>query len=206
VNVGESILDLVGPLGHATNLEESDNTLLVAGGIGIAVLYPQAKYLKSIGKKVTCVMGARDKGHLTYVEKMQEFCDELIVMTDDGSYGKKGFVTVAVDELLNKNEKGFDLVFAVGPLRMMEAVCKITKRYDVHTVISMNPIMIDGTGMCGSCRLTVDGKTKYACVDGPEFDGHQVDFNEVISRNDYYKDIEAAHRCRLTGEMANGKN
>ena len=204
LNEGDRLLDLVGPLGMATHLDGHNNVMLVAGGIGVAVLYPQAKLLRSQGKKVTCIMGARSKDLLSYVEQMREVCDELIITTDDGSYGIKGFVTVVLQEMLQNSPGVYDLVFAVGPLRMMQAVCNVTKPFGVATVVSMNPIMVDGTGMCGCCRLTVGGEVKYACVDGPEFDGHKVDFEEVINRNRFYDEIEKEHLCRLTGERKNG--
>lgn len=201
MNEGDCLHDIVGPLGVATDLSESDKILLVAGGIGVAVLYPQAKYLKSIGKKVVCVMGARNVSLLAYLEEMKQVCDELYVTTDDGTYGEKGFVTNVVQRIFEQDKNAYDLVFAVGPLPMMRAVCNVTKTFGIHTVVSMNPIMIDGTGMCGCCRLTVGGVVKYACVDGPEFDGHQVDFDEVINRNRYFSEIEKQHVCNLTGEV-----
>ena len=204
INVGESIMDIAGPLGKATDLHTASNILLVAGGIGVAVLYPQAKLLKSQGKKVICVMGARKLSLLAYLNKMKSVCDEVIVMTDDGSYGRKGLVTDAVDELISIEKRAFDVVFAVGPIRMMHAVCNVTKKSNTHTIVSMNPIMIDGTGMCGGCRLTVGGSIKYACVDGPEFDGHMVDFDEIDNRSRYFEDIEREHVCRLTGGKKNG--
>ena len=200
MNEGDCLHDIVGPLGKATHLD-ADKILLVAGGIGVAVLYPQAKHLKSLGKKVVCVMGARNVSLLAYLKEMQEVCDTLYVTTDDGTYGEKGFVTNVVQRLFDQDKNAFELVFAVGPLPMMRAVCNVTKEIGVKTVVSMNPIMIDGTGMCGCCRLTVNGVTKYACVDGPEFDGHEVDFNEVINRNRYFVDIEKEHVCNLTGEV-----
>ena len=201
MNEGDCLHDIVGPLGVATDLSESNKILLVAGGIGVAVLYPQAKYLKSIGKKVVCVMGARNVSLLAYLEEMKQVCDELYVTTDDGTYGEKGFVTNVVQRIFEQDKNAYDLVFAVGPLPMMRAVCNVTKTFGIHTVVSMNPIMIDGTGMCGCCRLTVGGVVKYACVDGPEFDGHQVDFDEVINRNIYFSEIEKQHVCNLTGEV-----
>ena len=200
MNVGDCLHDIVGPLGKATHLD-ADKILLVAGGIGVAVLYPQAKYLKSIGKKVVCVMGARNVSLLAYREEMEKVCDKLYVTTDDGTFGEKGFVTTVVQRIFEEDKNAYDLVFAVGPLPMMRAVCNVTKSLGVKTVVSMNPIMIDGTGMCGCCRLTVNGVTKYACVDGPEFDGHEVDFDEVINRNRYFSEIEKQHVCNLTGEV-----
>ena len=200
MNEGDAIHDMVGPLGKATHLDV-EKILLVAGGIGVAVLYPQAKYLKSIGKKVVCVMGARDVSLLAYLDEMKEVCDELFVTTDNGSFGEKGFVTTVVSRIFEADKNAYDMVFAVGPLPMMRAVCNVTRELGVKTIVSMNPVMVDGTGMCGGCRLTVGGVTKYACVDGPEFDGHEVDFDEVMNRNSYYREIEQKHVCNLTGEV-----
>lgn len=199
MNVGDCLHDIVGPLGKATHLD-ADKILLVAGGIGVAVLYPQAKYLKSIGKKVVCVMGARNVSLLAYREEMEKVCDKLYVTTDDGTFGEKGFVTTVVQRIFEEDKNAYDLVFAVGPLPMMRAVCNVTKSLGVKTVVSMNPIMIDGTGMCGGCRLTVGGETKFACVDGPDFDGHLVDFDEAMHRGTMYKDFETHARdeeCNL---------
>lgn len=196
--VGDCVEDFVGPLGNPTDLSEFKNVILVGGGIGSAVIYPQASELKRLGKSVTAVLGARTGDLIIHEAEFKDRCDELIIMTDDGSYGKKGFVTDALKDLL---ECGlYDCVFAVGPLPMMRAVCNLTKGYGVKTVVSMNSIMVDGTGMCGGCRLTVDGKIKYACVDGPEFDGHLVDFEEAINRSKIYKTAENEAYCRLTGE------
>lgn len=195
---GDKVADIVGPLGNATDLDEYQKILLVSGGIGGAVTYPQIKYLSSVGKTVDNIMGARNKDLLIYKENFDKYARRNYVMTDDGSFGEKGFVTNKLEELLN-GEK-YDVVFAVGPLRMMQAVCNLTKKYGVKTIVSMNSIMVDGTGMCGGCRLTVDGKTKYACVDGPEFDGHLVDFEEAINRSTYYREQEQNHVCRLRGK------
>ena len=195
---GEYIADFVGPLGNATDLDEFRNIVLVGGGIGTAVIYPQAKSLTASGKSPTVIIGARNKELLMYEDGFRANSKNLIVMTDDGSYGQKGFVTQALENLLNE-DKSIDCVFAVGPLPMMRAVCNLTRPYGVKTIVSMNSIMVDGTGMCGGCRLTVGGETKYACVHGPEFDGHAVDFDEAISRSKMYKNQESAHVCRLTG-------
>ncbi len=196
MNEGDALCDFVGPLGNATDLSEFKNILLVAGGIGAAVIYPQAKQLFSENKKSDVILGARNVDLLTYVDEF-EACSNLHLITDDGSSGKKGFVTDEICEVVG--EKKFDCVFAVGPLPMMKAVCALTKELGIHTVVSMNSIMVDGTGMCGCCRLTVDGKTKYACIDGPEFDGHLVDFDEAISRSKIYREHENAHKCNLRG-------
>ncbi|MBP5308425.1 MAG: sulfide/dihydroorotate dehydrogenase-like FAD/NAD-binding protein [Clostridia bacterium] len=197
-NEGECIADFVGPLGNPTDLNEYENVVLVGGGIGSAVIYPQTAELKSAGKKVTVIVGAKTKELIIHEDDFRARADELFLMTDDGSYGEKGFVTDALKKLLDRG--GYDCVFAVGPLPMMRAVCKLTENYGVKTVVSMNSIMVDGTGMCGGCRLTVGGKTKYACVDGPEFDGHLVDFDEAINRSKIYREQEAEHYCRVTGE------
>lgn len=196
MNEGDALCDFVGPLGNATDLSEFKNILLVAGGIGAAVIYPQAKQLFSENKKSDVILGARNVDLLTYVDEFKA-CSNLHLITDDGSSGKKGFVTDEICEVVG--EKKFDCVFAVGPLPMMKAVCALTKELGIHTVVSMNSIMVDGTGMCGCCRLTVDGKTKYACIDGPEFDGHLVDFDEAISRSKIYREHENAHKCNLRG-------
>lgn len=193
--VGDTVYGFVGPLGNATDLSEFKNVVLVGGGIGTAVIYPQAKELYG-NKKVDVIVGARNKDLVMYEEEFRNHSDELYVMTDDGSYGEKGFVTDKLKQLLDGG-KNYDCVFAVGPMPMMRAVANLTREYGVHTVVSMNSIMVDGTGMCGGCRVSVGGEVKYACVDGPEFDGHLVDFDEAIARLGYYKEIEAEHKCRL---------
>lgn len=197
-NEGDYISDFTGPLGNATDLSEYKNIVLVAGGIGGAVIYPQAKQLKADGNPSTVILGARTKELLIYEQGFSESAKELIIMTDDGSYGTRGFVTDALKNKLDAN-CGVDCVFAVGPLPMMRAVCNLTRQYGVKTIVSMNPIMVDGTGMCGGCRLTVGGKTKYACVDGPEFDGHEVDFEQAMARGKTYRETEAEHKCRIRG-------
>jgi len=204
VKEGECIADIVGPLGNATHLDCKKEAILVAGGAGIAVLHPQAWLLRSLGRRVTIIYGARTADQLVYIDKLKKLCDDLIITTDDGTMGMKGNAGVALTQLLTERRDEFDLTFVVGPLPMMKAMCSITKQFNIKTTVSMNPIMIDGTGMCGCCRLTVGGEVKYACVDGPEFDGHQVDFDEVMNRNRYYSDIEKEHVCRLTGEKRNG--
>jgi ferredoxin--NADP+ reductase len=200
MKAGDSVYDFAGPLGKATDLNDYGSALLVGGGIGTAVIFPQAKYLKAQGKRVDVIVGARNKSLIMYEEELKKNCDNLFIATDDGSYGQKGFVTDVVRELFEKNPKAYDVVFAVGPLVMMKAVSLVTKPFNVHTVVSMNSIMVDGTGMCGGCRLSVGGVTKYACVDGPEFDGHLVDFDEAINRSKFYRDYETEQICRLTGE------
>lgn len=199
LSVGDSICDFVGPLGKPTDLSGFDKILLVGGGIGSAVIYPQAKQLMLENKAADVIVGARNESLVIYENDFKKFSNEFFVMTDDGSAGEKGFVTDKIKNLLDEGRK-YDCIFAVGPLPMMKAVCALTKKYGVKTIVSMNTIMVDGTGMCGSCRLTVDGKVKYACVDGPEFDGHLVDFDEAINRSTFYKEQEKEHVCRLTGE------
>lgn len=200
LSVGDSICDFVGPLGKPTDLSGFDKILLVGGGIGSAVIYPQAKQLMLENKAADVIVGARNESLVIYENDFKKFSNEFFVMTDDGSAGEKGFVTDKIKNLLDEGRK-YDCIFAVGPLPMMKAVCALTKNYGVKTIVSMNTIMVDGTGMCGSCRLTVDEKVKYACVDGPEFDGHLVDFDEAINRSKFYKEQEKEHVCRLTGEI-----
>ncbi len=195
---GDYIADFVGPLGNPTDLTEYQNVVLVGGGIGAAVIYPQAKQLKADNKQITTIEGARDKSLLLYTEQFKKLSDRFFVMTDNGSMGEQGFVTTKLKELIDNGDK-IDAVFAVGPMPMMRAVSNLTRDYKIPTIVSMNAIMIDGTGMCGCCRVTVDGKTKYACVDGPEFDAHLIDFDEAINRLTIYKDIEKEHICRLRG-------
>jgi len=197
---GDFLADFVGPLGNATDLTEYQNVLLIAGGIGCAVIYPQAKHLSDSGKPADVILGARNKELLMYVGEFQTYSKNLYLVTDDGSYGEKGFVTDKLRGLLLSG-KQYDVVMAVGPLMMMKAVCAVTKEFGIHTVVSMNSTMVDGTGMCGGCRVTVGGETKYACVDGPEFDGHLIDFDEAASRSSFYKEIEHEHVCRLRGEI-----
>ncbi len=201
LNEGDALTDFVGPLGKPTDLTEFHKILLVGGGIGGAVIRPQAKALKAAGKSVTSVLGARTKELLVYENELSETSEALFVCTDDGSAGKKGFVTDCVKELLERENHGFDCVVAVGPLGMMRAVCKLTEAFGVHTVVSMNSLMVDGTGMCGCCRVTVGGVVKYACVDGPEFDGHKVDFDEAINRARSFREIEDEHNCRLKASI-----
>lgn len=198
IKVGETLHDFVGPLGNPTDLSRFKSILLVGGGIGSAVIYPQAKQLKKDNKSVDVVVGARNVSLLMYTDEFKENSDNLYLVTDDGSNGKKGFVTDEIKELVDGGKK-YDCVFAVGPLPMMRAVCNLTKELGIETIVSMNSMMVDGTGMCGCCRLTVGGETKYACIDGPEFDGHMIDFDEAISRSKIYREQEQAHVCNLRG-------
>lgn len=199
ITEGGRIADFVGPLGNPTDLSEYNNIVLVGGGIGTAVIYPQAKRLQGEGKAADVIVGARTKELIMYEKEFRAAARDLYLTTDDGSYVRKGFVT---DVLRERIEAGanYDCVFAVGPMPMMRAVCKLTENYGIKTVVSMNTIMVDGTGMCGGCRLTEDGKIRYACVDGPEFDGHKIDWDEAMNRSRVYRAQEQAHLCRLTGE------
>ncbi|MDP4182257.1 MAG: sulfide/dihydroorotate dehydrogenase-like FAD/NAD-binding protein [Bacillota bacterium] len=199
---GQELLDFVGPLGTASHFENIKKAAVIGGGLGTAIAYPQAKKLHNLGIEVHSVIGFRNKDLIILENEMSKVSNKLIVATDDGSNGIKGFVT---DELKKLIEQGntYDLVIAIGPLIMMKAVCILTKQYDIKTIVSMNPVMIDGTGMCGGCRVTVGGNTKFACVDGPDFDGHEVDFDEAIRRQMMYKSFEKQaledHACRLGG-------
>ena len=196
---GEYIQDFVGPLGKATEIEGLKNVCVVGGGVGCAIALPVAQALKAQGTKVTGIIGFRNKDLVILEDEFRACCDELIIMSDDGSYGQKGVVTMPLEEKI-KAGANFDEVITIGPLIMMKFVVKTTKPYNVKTVVSMNPIMVDGTGMCGGCRLTVGGKTKFACVDGPDFDGFEVDFDEAMHRGTMYRDFEAHAReaeCNL---------
>lgn len=186
---GEFIHDFVGPLGVASHTDGLKKVAVVGGGVGCAIAYPIAKKLHNLGCEVHSVAGFRNKDLVILEDEFAAVSDKLKLMTDDGSYGEKGLVTNALKELIESGEK-YDEVITIGPLIMMKFVCALTKEYGIKTVVSMNPIMIDGTGMCGGCRLTVGGETKFACVDGPDFDGHEVDFDEAIERSNMYKDFE----------------
>ncbi len=194
LNVGDSILDVVGPLGKATELDGYTRVAVVGGGVGCAIAYPEAKALHRLGAHVDMIAGFRNCDIIMLENELEAVSSRLFVMTDDGSNGNKGFVTAKLQELLDAGEK-YDLVIAIGPLPMMRAVANVTKPYGIKTIVSMNPIMVDGTGMCGGCRLTVGGETKFACVDGPEFDAHQVDWDEAMHRLGMYKKEE--HACRM---------
>ena len=186
---GEFIHDFVGPLGTPSHVEGLKKVAVIGGGVGSAIAYPVAKKLHDQGIIVHTIAGFRNKDLVILEDEFRAVSDKLILMTDDGSYGEKSLVTDALRSLIEAGEK-YDEVIAIGPLVMMKFVLKLTKEYGIHTVVSMNPIMVDGTGMCGGCRLTVGGKTVFACVDGPEFDAHQVDFDEAISRSGVYKGFE----------------
>ncbi|MPM44629.1 Dihydroorotate dehydrogenase B (NAD(+)), electron transfer subunit [bioreactor metagenome] len=190
LNEGDSILDFVGPLGVASHLDGMKKVAVIGGGLGVAIAYPQAKALHDMGAEVDVIVGFRNTDLMILMDELKEASTNLYVMTDDGSNGHKGFVTTALEEQL-KAGKEYDHVIAIGPLVMMRAVVNLTKPYNIPTVISMNPIMVDGTGMCGSCRVTVGGEMKFACVDGPDFDGFQVDWDEAIARGRMYRKEEA---------------
>ena len=201
LKAGDSISDFVGPLGNPTELpEDKSRVICIGGGVGTACMYPQVKELARRGHHVTVIIGFRTKELIIMEEELGELADKLIVCTDDGSYGEAGFVSDALKKLLEAEEHP-DLVIAIGPLMMMKVVADVTREYDVHTIVSLNPIMVDGTGMCGGCRVTVGGEVKFACVDGPEFDAHQVDFKELFMRQRYYLDEEKLakekHDCKL---------
>lgn len=180
LQVGDDYQDVIGPLGKPTHLEKIGKVICVGGGTGVAVLHPITRGLKEVGNDVTCIIGSRNKGLLMLEEQMKDASHDLRVCTDDGSYGHHGFVTEVMKEVLEAGD--IKLVVAIGPVPMMKAVSSITKDFNVETMVSLNPIMVDGTGMCGGCRVTIGGETKFACVDGPEFDGHQVDYDELILR------------------------
>ena len=200
---GDSLHDFVGPLGIASHTEGLKKVAVIGGGVGSAIAYPIAKKLHAQGAEVHAIVGFRNKDLVILEDEFRAVSDLCKVMTDDGSYGEKGFVTNALKSLLDAGEQ-YDEVIAIGPLVMMKFVCQLTKEYNVKTVVSMNPIMIDGTGMCGGCRLTVGGETKFACVDGPDFDGHLVDFDEAMERSNMYKDFERhqyEETCNLFKEV-----
>ncbi len=186
---GDFIHDFVGPLGKPTETDGLKKVAVVGGGVGCAIAYPVAKKMHEKGINVTSIVGFRNKDLVILEDEFKACSDKFVMMTDDGSYGTKGLVTNALEDLILGGEK-FDEVIAIGPVIMMKFVCKTTEKYGVKTVISMNPIMVDGTGMCGGCRLTVGGETKFACVDGPDFDGHLVDFDEAMARGSMYKPFE----------------
>lgn len=203
LNEGDALLDFVGPLGEPSHTEGVKRAAVIGGGLGVAIAYPQAKALHEAGCEVDLIVGFRNEHLIILKDELAAACTDLTIMTDDGSNGNKGFVTQALQAKLDAG-KVYDEVIAIGQLPMMKAVCDLTKPKDIKTIVSMNPIMIDGTGMCGGCRVTVGGVTKFACVDGPDFDGHQVDWAEAISRSRMFRPeeqraMEKLHKCRLTG-------
>ncbi|MGM9521632.1 MAG: sulfide/dihydroorotate dehydrogenase-like FAD/NAD-binding protein [Oscillospiraceae bacterium] len=203
---GGCLADFVGPLGVPTEIGGCKKAAVVGGGLGCAIALPVAKALHDSGVEVDLIGGFKTKDIIILEDEMKNACTNLYICTDDGSYGYNGFTTNKLQELIDGGEK-YDRVYAIGPLVMMKFVCRITEKYDIPTIVSMNPIMIDGTGMCGCCRVTVGGEVKFACVDGPDFDGHKVDFDETIARAATYKEFEDMrrknHTCRLEG-MSNG--
>lgn len=195
---GDNILNFAGPLGEASDIKKYGTVVCIGGGVGIAPLYPIIKALKEAGNYVICILGARNKSLLMLEDEIEEYSDELHIATDDGSKGLKGFVSDVLQNLID-SDKTIDIVWSIGPVIMMKVVANLTKKYDIKTIVSLNPIMVDGTGMCGGCRVEVDGKTKFACVDGPEFDGHKVDFNNLMLRNKrFLRDEEES--CKMLEE------
>jgi len=205
---GDYLADLVGPLGQALQVQPGFRVCVIGGGVGCAVAYPQAKALAQRGLDVDMIVGFRNHDLVILEDEMRAAVANLYVVTDDGSYVEKGFVTTKLEALLNAGQH-YDLAIAIGPTIMMKMTCALTAKYNLPTEVSLNPIMVDGTGMCGCCRVTVDGQTRFACVDGPDFDGHLVDWDELMARNAFYQEPEAAaytrqqelHRCKLTGEL-----
>ncbi len=206
LKAGDGFLDFVGPLGRPTELDElkGKNVCVIGGGLGTAIAFPQAKYLHEIGANVDVIMGFKNKDLIILEDELKESSDNLYITTDDGSYGRQGFVTQVLEDLLEEG-KHYDHVLTIGPAIMMKNVVTITKPKDIPTTVSMNSIMVDGTGMCGCCRLTVGGEMKFACVDGPDFDGFLVDFDEAMNRSRNYQTAEREHICNLTKEVRNGK-
>ena len=195
---GDYILDFDGPFGTATHFGDAKKVCVIGGGVGNAIAYPSAKALFKAGVDVDVIAGFRSKDIVILEDEYKSICNRLFITTDDGSYGEKGFVTNKLQSLIDEGNN-YDLVIAIGPIPMMKFVSKVTEPYNIKTLVSLNPIMIDGTGMCGGCRVTVDGKIKFACVDGPDFDGHKVDYDELMKRNSTYRDFEAHDRenCRM---------
>lgn len=210
LEAGESVTNVVGPLGKPTEIEDFGHAVLVGGGVGTAVIYPQAEALKQAGNRVSAIIGGRSKEYVIFEKELSRHCDAVFPCTDDGSYGYNGFVTGKLLELLEDKSQGVGGVLAAGPVPMMRAIAKVTKPFGVRTIVSLNPIMVDGTGMCGGCRVTVDNKTKFACVDGPEFDAHTVDFDELTDRLTTYRDQEkiawdrlhSSHECKCGDKSA----
>jgi len=188
LNIGDNLYHIVGPLGKPTEIKFYGTVVLVGGGVGTAEIYPVAKALKEKNNKIITIIGARNKNLVILEDEFRKISDELLITTDDGSYGRKGLVTDVLQEVINKEK--IDIVYAVGPVVMMKAVSQLTKNFNISTIVSLNTIMVDGTGMCGSCRITYDGKIKYVCCDGPEFDGYKVDWDEILKRSKTYIDQE----------------
>jgi len=201
---GDAFVDVLGPLGEPTEIEKYGTVVCVGGGVGTAVLYPIVKGMKEAGNHVVSIIGARTKELVILEEELKEISDELLVTTDDGSYGIEGFGSTVLQEMLEDGTQ-VDFVVAIGPIMMMKAVAEVTRPYDIHTIASLNTIMIDGTGMCGGCRVSVGEEVKFACVDGPEFDAHLVDFEEQIARHHYYDEEQACQMERLIEEAEQEK-
>ena len=205
LNVGDELADVVGPLGHATEIEKYGTVICCGGGVGVAPLLPIVKAMHEAGNKVIVVLAARTKDLIILEDEMRANSDEVIIMTDDGSYGQKGVITLGVEQVIQREQ--VDKCVCIGPTIMMKFVSKTTEPFGVKTIVSLNPIMVDGTGMCGGCRVIVGGETKFACVDGPDFDAHEVDFDSLIKRAAFYKteqDEAAQHICNMTGGKRNG--
>ena len=200
LNTGDYIMDVVGPLGKPSHIENFGTAISIGGGVGTAIAYPTAVALKQAGNHTISIIGGRTKEYVILEDEMKAVCDEVYATTDDGSYGFHGFVTQKLQELIDSGTK-IDFVLAIGPIPMMKAVANVTRPYNIKTVVSLNPVMVDGTGMCGGCRATVDDKTVFVCVDGPEFDAHKVDFETLIRRNQTYNIQEKValdeHECKL---------
>jgi ferredoxin--NADP+ reductase len=212
LHAGDDILDMVGPLGNPTDIGDAKRVIVIGGGVGCAIAFPQAKALHNAGIPVDVIVGFRTRELVFLESSFRRNCDNLYITTDDGTYGEKGFVSNKLAELLEAGQP-YDLAIAIGPIPMMRAIAKVTDPYHLKTIVSLNPIMVDGTGMCGCCRVTVGGETKFACVDGPDFDGHQIDYDELIVRNNVYREQEDvaramhAHKCRMekmAEELAKG--
>lgn len=212
LRTGEALSDVVGPLGRPTEIRAFGHVVLVGGGVGTAVIYPQAAALKRAGNRVTAVIGGRSRPYVILESELRQWCDGVHPCTDDGSYGYHGFVTGKLAELIADASAPVNAVITAGPVPMMRAIANVTRPHQIHTIASLNPVMVDGTGMCGGCRVTIDGKQKFACVDGPEFDAHQVDFAELADRLTAYRDFEREswaklgqdqdHQCKLGKALA----
>ncbi|MFH1051086.1 MAG: sulfide/dihydroorotate dehydrogenase-like FAD/NAD-binding protein [bacterium] len=211
MEAGDEIVDLVGPLGKPSHIENFGTAVSIGGGVGTAIAFPTAKALKDAGNHVISIIGGRTKEFVILEDEMKEVCDEVFPTTDDGSYGFHGFVTQKLQQLFDEGRK-IDFVLAIGPIPMMKAVADVTRPYGIQTVVSLNPIMVDGTGMCGGCRALVDGKVVFVCVDGPEFDAHKVDFSVLTKRNRMYLSQEKQsleefqHKCKLDAKMEEAAN
>jgi ferredoxin--NADP+ reductase len=209
LDVGDHISDVAGPLGKVTEIDAVGHAVIVGGGVGTAVIYPQASALKEHGNRISAVIGGRSKPYVILEKELSAVCDAVYPCTDDGSYGFKGFVTQRLDQLIKDTDQPVGLVLCAGPVPMMRAVAELTRPLGIHTVASLNPIMVDGTGMCGGCRVQIGGVMKFACVEGPEFDAHQVDFGELMDRLTAYREHEKhamdrlhAHRCHAKEDHA----